>query len=357
MWNCLVAIGTALANLASSLVQAGINYVTNLWNAVTTVVNKIADAFNAFVQWAIEFISSTLNILLGPIADAIGGMLNDFYAGFTSAVQGLCDEYDATETLSSAAIGYLRNAIMGPLFWVVFGVSLAIDVAITGLSVVTLGMAFLASFAISIAVSIVLDLALNVDSEQSDDDLIGSLLSCLGSELNMDAIFSFIENVIGGGGSYRMEQQSAALMGFEESEETQVDGPGFALAIVGLCIGMFGEIASGADIVKDADPMLKGRVAAQISLALGIVGIAISIFGVAVSATDNVLLGLVISVAGFVVSSTAFACSWIDSHGSGLEGVTKSPITKVAFLINGIGVGVSAASATYSAYVYVNGDN
>ena len=56
MYNCLVSLGTGLYNLASNLVQAGISYYCNLWNAVTTTITVIVNAYNAFVQWAIEFI-------------------------------------------------------------------------------------------------------------------------------------------------------------------------------------------------------------------------------------------------------------------------------------------------------------
>jgi len=86
VWNCLVAVGTALVNLVSNLIEAGIDFVCNLYSAVTTVINKIADAFNAFLEWAIEQVQQLITSMLDPlvnfISSAVNGFVNQVEAAF-----------------------------------------------------------------------------------------------------------------------------------------------------------------------------------------------------------------------------------------------------------------------------------
>jgi len=64
VFDCLVAIGTTLYNLAEMVYEAGVKLISTITNAyisvIQTAVTKIVNAFQAFVTWAVEFFEGTI---------------------------------------------------------------------------------------------------------------------------------------------------------------------------------------------------------------------------------------------------------------------------------------------------------
>ena len=161
LYNCLVSLGTGLYNLASSLVQAGINYVNNLWNAVTAAVTVIVNAFNAFVQWAIEFIQSVIAAIISPLTNAVNDAWTGYCTRIASSVQGIDADIRSTGQPSPATLQGLCDAIKGDLYWLLFGVLAAVSVVLLAIKVVTSVVGFLLGMAIGLVTSYIMVAAFN----------------------------------------------------------------------------------------------------------------------------------------------------------------------------------------------------
>jgi hypothetical protein len=119
------------------LIKAGMNFVCNLWNAVTAVVTVIVNAYNAFVTWAIEFIQSTLNALFGPLIDKVQSMSDRYCSNVYAACSYAQNDIENGGTLSDESKKALSQAIMGELFIVLMGAVVVVSVALLVLTVVT----------------------------------------------------------------------------------------------------------------------------------------------------------------------------------------------------------------------------
>ncbi len=123
---------------------------------MTTVVNKIVDAFNAFVQWAIEFIQDTIDATIGPVIDTITNAIGNYIGKIASAAMAAESEYKSTGYVSSSTISNLTNAILGDIFWVLVGAVTAVSIAIIAIQLGTMGFGFLISLAMENIASILI---------------------------------------------------------------------------------------------------------------------------------------------------------------------------------------------------------
>lgn len=78
VYDVIVAGANALINFATVMVNLGLAVINGLGQlgsaAIQTVVaatKVVVDAFNAFVAWAVQFVSDSITSIFGPITQAI----------------------------------------------------------------------------------------------------------------------------------------------------------------------------------------------------------------------------------------------------------------------------------------------
>jgi hypothetical protein len=128
--------------------------------AVAAAIDKVVDAFAAFVQWAIEFIQDIIDATLAPLIRPIQDAIGSYVAGIMSAAMVIETEYQNNGHVSPGSINRLVDAIFGPLFLIMIGVVAAISVAIIAMKVATMGIGALLSYATSSVESFLITSAL-----------------------------------------------------------------------------------------------------------------------------------------------------------------------------------------------------
>jgi len=238
VYNCLVSFATGLYHFAANLLQAGINLVCGIYSAVTTTITKIADAFNAFVQWAIEFIESMLNAILSPIVTPLMEAVADYQNGLLSSLQLCVDEYQSIGYVTNSALSSLGKALMGTLIDVVYIVFTAIEVALLALTVVTIGFAFLISFAISSIIGIVVENVIGfiLQTVASGSTLADIFCLLCGSQFNINLAFNILQSNVND------EQNNQTSHGNQpKPNATEI---GFTLSFIGYILSVFPMINS-----------------------------------------------------------------------------------------------------------------
>ncbi|GEM_PF-4060861 len=143
------------------VLEAGVKFIADLTSAyveaIRGAVNKIVDAFQAFVDWAIEFIESTIDALFAPIIDAVQDAVNDYCYGVLNALMNMYSSYEQSQTISDELLNRFGDALHGTLFWVVFGLTLAIDLVLIALKVITNVWGFLLDIAVGLVVGVIID--------------------------------------------------------------------------------------------------------------------------------------------------------------------------------------------------------
>ncbi len=277
VWNCLVAIGTALANLASSLVQAGISYYSNLWNAVTTVVTVIVNAFNAFVQWAIEFVQNILSAMVGSFVNAISAAFEGYYNGVLAAIELAKSEQNSPSGIVSAAtIAILVSALDGGLFDTFFQLSVVLELALLAVTVVTNIFGFLIGVIGSMVMGLLFDQifsASSIPQEQvvvEDEDVQGIIQD---GQFDMSACRNFM-----------------SMVGAEEPGQGD------------LGFGVIDAAVSQWVLKIQAFSLVGGRAGfGKVSLAIGIMAMALSIGGTVMHNEDLSRLSIVVGATGLAI--------------------------------------------------------
>jgi uncharacterized membrane protein len=206
IWNCLVSLGTGLYNLVSSLVQAGINFVCNLWNAVTAVVNVIVNAFQAFVTWAIEFVESTISSLMNGMIDGLQQLGDAFCGQMLMTCNAAASDYNSTGAIPQEQMNKIATAVMGTFFISLLAIGSVIIAALVILNVVTNVFSFLVGIVLSTLVTfIVVEVFMStIEYLQGDSNptenfstFLSSLITSQGGDLNDNYLSAAVDTIIG----------------------------------------------------------------------------------------------------------------------------------------------------------------
>src|SRR2546427_625411 len=98
IYKGLVALGTFLTDLATAIVEWGMRSLGALWQAVTTVAQKIADAAVSLFNWVKDFVVG----LFTTIINGFSALIQNAMSGLTTAVTGL---FRNKGTLTSLLLG------------------------------------------------------------------------------------------------------------------------------------------------------------------------------------------------------------------------------------------------------------
>ena len=188
-YDCLVWAATSFVNYAVHAVGEGLKLLGQIVNGMATAIvqaaQKMVDAFNAFVTWAVTFIRDTVNSVLGAVSDSMWSLLNGQYLSmqqFSASAQG--DIHGPNGSVSEGTKASLSDLIFGDFFWLLVGIATLASVAWLLLNGLTLGFGFLATFAVTMIVGVLLKEAVNYVSSASGTNPTDYGKSAIMDELN-----------------------------------------------------------------------------------------------------------------------------------------------------------------------------
>ena len=192
-YDCLVWAATSFVNYAVHAVGEGLKLLGQIVNGMATAIvqaaQKMADAFNAFVTWAVTFITDTLNVLFGPIIDGIKSLGDSYCSNVYSACVPAQSEIENGGAVSYRTTNDLIRTITGDLLIALVGIATIVMLALTILSVVTGPFGFLEGTVMDVMLSLIVVSA------------IGGMIATLSSELDLnEQISDFIASLYAGAG-------------------------------------------------------------------------------------------------------------------------------------------------------------
>lgn len=208
--RCLEVIGSTLYNLAEMVYEAGVKFVCGLTNSVLstiqTAVNKIVNAFQAFVTWAIEFIESTISSLVNGMIDGLQQLGNAFCGQMLMTCNAAASDYNSTGAVSQEQMNKIATAVMGSFFITLLALGSVIIAALVILNVVTNVFSFLVGMVLSTLVTfIVVEVFMSTieylqgDSNPTDNfsTFLSSLITSQGGDLNDNYLSAAVDTIIG----------------------------------------------------------------------------------------------------------------------------------------------------------------
>ncbi len=132
VFDCLIFVATIGFVLTYALIEFGMKVIGALVAAaaelIAAAVNVLVEAFVAFVNWVVSFALSVIDAIFSPIINAVRNLIDSYVQGVSGALSAIIDEIGAHGRVSSANVTRLSTAMTGPLFWVLFGVGVALSI-------------------------------------------------------------------------------------------------------------------------------------------------------------------------------------------------------------------------------------
>jgi len=268
VFDCLVAIGTALYNLAEMVYEAGVKFIADLTSAyveaIRGAVDKIVDAFQAFVAWAVDFIETTLETALGSVLGSLGigssracGVIPSLLATVTQSIQsGAMNENEGAATIGAPIIDMIDVLMI---------VATAVAAAVMILSIVLMPYSFLIN---EVVIPLVLTLMVS---------------TILQTALGFDPM-----SLINGGDQLRNQMET--IIGSELASQIEI--------VLGLSISIFNFLAEKILMLMSIDPL------GVVSFVVATIGFALALWSLAI---EDSLESLQLSCVGFALSILGFA--------------------------------------------------
>jgi len=255
---------------------------------------SIVDAFVAFMEWAIEFIQDIVDMVFGPIVDAIADAIDDFNHGIAAALSKCISELSSTGEISLHSKSQVFDAFYSDLFWVLMGVSVLISIVLMAIVGLTTVFGFILSFAISAIMSALIVNAIGLNAEDITN-----------AENEVDNFTSEVDD----SGAYSVEDIAISLaIGMDE----EYDVESWLFWAVATIFAWTGFMASMISLFG----FEAGGRLGYTSLSVGLAGAAIA-FGSALS-PELGIFGVLIGLTGFVfgVMGAANSASIGNSGGA-----------------------------------------
>jgi len=181
-YELYIHINRALIDVGIAIVGALTAYYQNVIDTVVDIAEAMVDAFNVFVDWAIEFIKSTISSLMNGMIDGLRQLGNAFCRQAQLSCDAAACDYDATGATSSEQSNKIVTAFAGTFFITLLTVGYVIIAALIILKVVTNVFSFLVGLVVStILTFIVIELFRSTISYLQGDDPFDNLSTFLSS--------------------------------------------------------------------------------------------------------------------------------------------------------------------------------
>jgi subtilisin-like proprotein convertase family protein len=175
IWRGLVAAFCFFAAPYIIALEFGLKVLGKLWHeasqAVAAAANALWNEFMAIVNWAISMIGIIINSVLMPLAQPILNLIDSSCLRASVAMDKAEQDHQSSGTISSSTLNELSQALQGELYWLLFGIGLAVMLLFLLLKPVTLGLGFLIGIAISLAASVIIQNVFNGFMAEGSEEL------------------------------------------------------------------------------------------------------------------------------------------------------------------------------------------
>jgi len=293
-----------LAHLVKEGLKAISNLVSTAISVVETAVDRIVDAFCAFVDWAIEQVSNIFNSLIAPLVDYISDAMHKIYSSIKSASTSIIADLEEGSQATADSLNQMTNSIIGDLFFWIVGISVTINLAIFLIKGMTLGAGFLISTCLCVMAGLVVTNIIGMAA--------GSYDGSAPQDSTNGAITDWIESIFLQAGKSPTDIDQ--LVGYLDSFWCVIElipsmvvmeaVPGFAAGI-GLAATLF-SIIIGFYAIADHDARLSA-----VGLVLSLIGVIDSYFGEAVNTLSKELRYLTKAIAfcSMILIVTDLSCT------------------------------------------------
>jgi len=280
LWHGLVATAQFMCFLALAMTGIGlIIYILcdpSVQAAISQAIDKIVDAFMEFVDWILDFIFDTVNILFGPVLSAMTAATNPYCAKVLASSKTIESDIQATGVTSARSKNSLSDSLLGPLYKIIEGVVLVIAALFILIKIFTVGCSFIISAVIGIIVAILIAGAISLFQLAFDEE----------ATTPIGYIASFLKSFLIG----NCQDNSARN--------------GVICIIESSCeiFSMF--ICAGRAVWEDVIPGIS--IGAMKGIVLSVLGIAISLYSATTNAIGAVAIGWMLSFVGLYDSAITF---------------------------------------------------
>jgi phosphodiesterase/alkaline phosphatase D-like protein len=182
VWLATGGLLLLLAHLVLLGLEAIANLASSAASAIMEAVDAIVDAFCAFVDWAIEFIKSTIRSSMNGMINGLQQLGNAFCGQMQMSCNAAAIDYNATGAVSQEQISKIATALIGTFFISLLTIGYVIITALIILSIVTNVFSFLVGLVVSTLLTfIVVELFMSTISYLQGDDPLDSLSTFLSS--------------------------------------------------------------------------------------------------------------------------------------------------------------------------------
>jgi hypothetical protein len=285
--------------------------ISTVGQEIQTAVDKIVDAFQAFVDWLIDFVcDAILDPLTSMIEDVWDGVV-DWAAGLGATLSRLAAEVDAgARSIASATLALVQSIVESDAFLVISLIGFAIFTVMLVLQPTVAPFMFVLDMIVPIVMMAILD-----------------------------ANGGFITDAAG-------EIASAAASTVENTIRTILGND-----LVNMEATMFGIIFSSVgSLITFVSTAVMGTMRDFASFAVSILGAILSVASLTqINEQSTDFTWVKISCVGLALSGAGFA---LEVTGKGTEGKICPSFDSVSKLISGLDLGVSALSVgtTYNAW-------
>jgi hypothetical protein len=280
-------LGTFLVDLGLKVLAKFISITQQIADTVKAAVDTAVDVMKKFVEWAIAFMQGVINTFISPIINSITSAVKGYTAGIASAWAMTLNDFQKSGSVSPTTKTAFANALTGDLFWILLGVSLAINIVLMAISAITNILGFLVSLAASLIIQLIVVQALGIQQAPADSTAITGNSAPKGN-LNVQ--------------TFRAEMKQSGIE-TDKTDWSVVWGAFGCLASVFTIV-----VGYGADYGNDYAK--KNFVLAALALAIGACSLAIpGILGVCVSITSAAMgaIGIALTALGDINAASVFS--------------------------------------------------
>ncbi len=174
LFDCLVVfVNGGFFALVLFMADIGMKFIKKLtiagYSEIKGKVDELKKAWDEFTNWLEDYVSSLLDSMLSPFIDPIQKEVDNYNLGILNAVIAAENDYKSSGTVSPTTKKNLADAFNSKLFLNVLAAVLIIDVILTAIEVITIGIGSVIALVISLIVSyVIVDILMKTYSEQFD---------------------------------------------------------------------------------------------------------------------------------------------------------------------------------------------
>ncbi len=201
-----------------------LDFLKDIWNAVTSIVKAAWEAVKSAVDFIVEFIKGIIQAAIDEVLSPIIQQYENWQNKLLEIINEATTEYESTGSISPTVLKSFSQLLSGGLF---FGLLLTLSIAIIGVSIIANVMTAGGATAISYILAPLIVLA--IVAVVSATGIQGTNIDTSGVEANVDSIFDFVKSLVLGQESSGSKNNIPVAMDTEPKEFIEIGAIMFKL--------------------------------------------------------------------------------------------------------------------------------